>query len=121
MSYFAAPKPGMLVVDGCAGSGGKTLHLANIMHNKGRIIALDPNKKKLEQLIVRIKRNGVRMVTIPNLDYEDILIKYKENADLVLIDVPCSWLGVLRRNPAATWHMNPSYIEEFIKLKHKII
>ena len=121
VSYFAAPNPGMLVIDGCAGAGGKTLHLANLMHNKGRIIALDPNKKKLKQLIVRIKRNGVRMVTIPDLDYEDILIKYKENADLVLIDVPCSGLGVLRRNPAAKWHMNPSYIEELIKLQQQIL
>jgi 16S rRNA (cytosine967-C5)-methyltransferase len=121
VSYFAAPNPGMLVIDGCAGAGGKTLHLANLMHNKGRIIALDPYKKKLEQLIVRIKRNGVRMVTIPDLDYEDILIKYKENADLVLIDVPCSGLGVLRRNPAAKWHMNPSYIEELIKLQQQIL
>ena len=121
VSYFAAPNPGMLVIDGCAGAGGKTLHLANLMHNKGRIIALDPYKKKLEQLIVRIKRNGVRMVTIPDLDYEDILTKYKENADLVLIDVPCSGLGVLRRNPAAKWHMNPSYIEELIKLQQQIL
>ena len=121
VSYFAAPNPGMLVIDGCAGAGGKTLHLANLMHNKGRIIALDPYKKKLEQLIVRIKRNGVRMVTIPDLDYEDIFIKYKENADLVLIDVPCSGLGVLRRNPAAKWHMNPSYIEELIKLQQQIL
>ena len=121
VSYFAAPNPGMLVIDGCAGAGGKTLHLANLMHNKGRIIALDPNKKKLKQLIVRIKRNGVRMVTIPDLDYEDILTKYKENADLVLIDVPCSGLGVLRRNPAAKWHMNPSYIEELIKLQQQIL
>ena len=59
VSYFVSPKPGMIVVDGCAGSGGKTLHLANLMHNKGRIIALDPYIKKLEQLEVRIKRNGL--------------------------------------------------------------
>ena len=121
VSYFAAPKPGMLVVDGCAGSGGKTLHLANLMHNKGRIIALDPNKKKLEQLKARVKRNGVRMVTVHDLDSEDIFRKYKENTDLVLIDVPCSGLGVLRRNPAAKWHMNPSYIEELIKLQQQIL
>jgi 16S rRNA (cytosine967-C5)-methyltransferase len=121
VSYFTAPKPGMIVVDGCAGSGGKTLHLANLMHNKGRIIALDPYIKKLEQLEVRIKRNGVRMVTIHNSDSEDVFRKYKENADLVLIDVPCSGLGVLRRNPAAKWHMNPSYVEELIKLQQQIL
>ena len=121
VSYFAAPKPGMIVVDGCAGSGGKTLHLSNLMHNKGRIIALDPYIKKLEQLEVRIKRNGVRMVTIHNSDSEDVFRKYKENADLVLIDVPCSGLGVLRRNPAAKWHMNPSYVEELIKLQQQIL
>ena len=91
------------------------------MHNKGRIIALDPNKKKLEQLKARIKRNGVRMVTVHDLDSEYIFRKYKENTDLVLLDVPCSGLGVLRRNPAAKWHMNPSYIEELIRLQQLIL
>ena len=82
---------------------------------------LFPNKKKLEQLKARIKRNGVRMVTVHDLDSEDIFRKYKENTDLVLIDVPCSGLGVLRRNPAAKWHMNPSYIEELIRLQQLIL
>ena len=121
VSFFAAPKPGMLVIDACAGAGGKTLHLANIMQNKGRIIALDPYEKKLEQLEIRIKRNGVRMVTIHSSNSEDVFKKHTGNADLVLIDAPCSGLGVLRRNPAAKWHLSPKYILELIQLQKEIL
>ena len=121
VSVFAAPKPGMTVIDACAGAGGKTLHMANIMQNKGSIIALDPNNKKLEQLKIRIKRNGIRMVTIHNSKNEDCIKKYKSNADLVLIDAPCSGLGVLRRNPAAKWNMNPANIQELIHIQQEIL
>ena len=121
MSLFAAPKPGMTVIDACAGAGGKTLHISNIMQNKGSIIALDPNNKKLEQLKIRIKRNGIRMVTIHNSKNEDCIKKYKSNADLVLIDAPCSGLGVLRRNPAAKWNMNPANIQELIHIQQEIL
>jgi 16S rRNA (cytosine967-C5)-methyltransferase len=121
VSVFAAPKPGMTVIDACAGAGGKTLHMANIMQNKGSIIALDPNNKKLEQLKIRIKRNGIRMVTIHNSKNEDCIKKYKSNADLVLIDAPCSGLGVLRRNPAAKWQMNPTNIQKLIYIQQEIL
>jgi len=121
VSLFAAPKPGMTVIDACAGAGGKTLHISNIMQNKGSIIALDPNNKKLEQLKIRIKRNGIRMVTIHNSKNEDCIKKYKSNADLVLIDAPCSGLGVLRRNPAAKWNMNPANIQELIHIQQEIL
>ena len=121
VSVFAAPKPGMTVIDACAGAGGKTLHIANIMQNKGSIIALDPNNKKLEQLKIRIKRNGIRIVTIHNLNNENYEKKYKTNADLVLIDAPCSGLGVLRRNPAAKWQMNPNNIQKLIYIQQEIL
>ena len=121
VSVFAAPKPGMTVIDACAGAGGKTLHMANIMQNKGSIIALDPNNKKLEKLKIRIKRNGIRIVTNHNLNNENYDKKYKSNADLVLIDAPCSGLGVLRRNPAAKWNMNPTNIQELIHIQQEIL
>ena len=121
VSVFAAPKPGMTVIDACAGAGGKTLHMANIMQNKGSIIALDPNNKKLEQLKIRIKRNGIRIVTVHNSNNEDYIKKYKTNADLVLIDAPCSGLGVLRRNPAAKWQMNPNNIQKLIYIQQEIL
>ena len=121
VSLFAAPKPGMTVIDSCAGAGGKTLHMANLMQNKGSIIALDPNNKKLEQLKIRIKRNGIRIVTVHNSNNEDYIKKYKTNADLVLIDAPCSGLGVLRRNPAAKWQMNPTNIQKLIYIQQEIL
>ncbi|MDA8644323.1 RsmB/NOP family class I SAM-dependent RNA methyltransferase [Flavobacteriaceae bacterium] len=121
VALFANPQPGMSVIDACAGAGGKTLHLAAIMQNKGKIIAMDPYEKKLEQLKARVKRNGVRIVLLENSGEDDFLETKKGTADLVLIDAPCSGLGVLRRNPAAKWHMTPKRIEELVVLQQDIL
>jgi 16S rRNA (cytosine967-C5)-methyltransferase len=121
VAHFADPKPGMSVLDACAGGGGKTLHLAALMQNQGTIVAMDPYEKKIEQLEARVQRNGVTIVRVENTDDDAFLKTQKETADLVLIDAPCSGLGVLRRNPAAKWHMTPKRIEELILLQQEIL
>lgn len=118
---FCLPKPGIFVVDACAGAGGKTLHLAALMQNRGRILALDPYQKKLEQLEIRLKRNGVRIAEIVKEHPPVVLSKHKSQADIVLIDAPCSSLGVLRRNPATKWHLSPSRLEELKTIQQEII
>jgi len=82
---------------------------------------MDPYEKKLEQLKARVKRNGVRIVLLENSGEDDFLETKKGTADLVLIDAPCSGLGVLRRNPAAKWHMTPKRIEELVVLQQDIL
>ena len=121
VALFADPKPGMSVLDACAGGGGKTLHLAALMQNQGTIFARDPYEKKLEQLQARVERNGVQIVRLENSEGDELLKTKKEVVDLVLIDAPCSGLGVLRRNPAAKWHITPKRIEELVALQQEIL
>ena len=121
VALLANPTPGMFVIDACAGTGGKTLHLAALMKNKGRIIAIEPSKNKRNELENRLKRSGVEIVSHLSAENKDIFIKYEETADIVLIDAPCSGLGVLKRNPAAKWHMNPERIKKIIELQQQIL
>ncbi len=105
-------EPGMTVVDACAGAGGKSLHLAALMQNKGRLIALDTDERKLAQLKKRAKRAGVSNLDIRHITSSKIIKRLYGKADRVLLDVPCSGLGVLRRNPDAKWKLQPEFVEQ---------
>ena len=109
------PKPGQRVVDACAGAGGKTLHIASLMENKGQIIALDIYQKKLHELKRRARRAKAFNIETRLIDNKKVIKKLKQSADCVLIDAPCSGLGVLRRNPDAKWKLKPEFIED---IKH---
>ena len=115
ISIFSNVKPGMRVIDACAGAGGKSLHLACMMENKGTIIAMDVEEWKLEELKKRAKRNGLHNIDTRVITGK-VVKRLKGTADLVLLDVPCSGLGVLRRNPDAKWKLKPEFIEE-LKVK----
>ena len=118
---FLDVQPGMKVVDACAGAGGKTLHLSALMENKGQIIALDIYESKLKKLKVRAKRNGVHNVTLKALDTTKPIKKLYNKADRLLIDAPCSGLGVLRRNPDAKWKLKPDFIENIKQTQQQIL
>jgi 16S rRNA (cytosine967-C5)-methyltransferase len=109
---FLQVEPGMRVVDACAGAGGKSLHLATLMQNKGRIIALDTEGWKLEELQRRARRNGIFNIETRTIDTTKVVKRLYETADRVLLDVPCSGLGVLRRNPDTKWKLKPDFIDE---------
>jgi 16S rRNA (cytosine967-C5)-methyltransferase len=96
VGHFIGVRPGMRVLDLCAGAGGKTLHLAALMQNQGEIYAYDIARDKLARLSERAKKAGVSIVRF--LD-KTALEAAKATFDLVLIDAPCSSLGTLRRNP----------------------
>ena len=108
-------------MDSCAGGGGKSLHLAALMKNKGKIFALDPDPNKLEQLHKRALRNGVSNIQILTTGNKEFYLRHKGEIDAVLIDAPCSGLGVIRRNPAIKWHMNPKKIIELEELQKDIL
>lgn len=118
---FTGVKSGMRVIDACAGAGGKSLHLAALMGNKGRIISLDIEAKKLDELKKRSKRNGAEIIERRLIDSRKVIKRLKESADLVLLDAPCSGLGVLRRNMDAKWRLQPERIEELKKLQWEIL
>jgi len=124
-SQFIAPflrvSPGMRVIDACAGAGGKTLHLAAIMKNKGRIIAMDVEAFKLEELQKRAKRAGVNNLEIRHIESSKTIKRLENSADRLLLDVPCSGLGVLKRNPDAKWKLSGEFIENVKELQQHIL
>lgn len=118
---FLDVKPGMKVVDACAGAGGKTLHLAALMQNKGQVIAMDIYESKLKKLKVRAKRNGVHNFDMRLIDSTKPIKKLYNKADRVLIDAPCSGLGVLRRNPDAKWKLEAEFLDSIRTTQQEVL
>ena len=114
-------KPGMRVIDACAGAGGKSLHIASIMKNKGKVLALDTEEWKLTELKKRAKRNGIDIIETRTITSSKVIKRLAESADRLLLDVPCSGLGVLRRNPDAKWKLSTQRIDELKSLQQKIL
>jgi 16S rRNA (cytosine967-C5)-methyltransferase len=114
-------KPGMRVIDTCAGAGGKTLHLASLMENKGQIIATDIYESKLKKLKIRTRRAGAFNITTKVIENTKVMKKMKNTADRVLIDAPCSGIGVLKRNPDSKWKLQPEFIENIKKTQAEIL
>ncbi|WP_299527479.1 methyltransferase domain-containing protein [uncultured Lutibacter sp.] len=114
-------KPGMKVIDTCAGAGGKTLHLAALMENKGQLIATDIYESKLKKLKIRARRAGVHNVTAKPIDSSKVMKKMKGTADRVLIDAPCSGIGVLKRNPDSKWKLQPEFVDNIKKTQAEIL
>lgn len=111
IAYFLDVKEGMRVVDACAGAGGKTLHLSALMRNKGQIIALDIFEWKLAELKRRAKRAGAHNIETRLISDNKVIKRLHEKADRLLIDAPCSGLGVLKRNPDSKWKIDADFIE----------
>jgi 16S rRNA (cytosine967-C5)-methyltransferase len=115
-ALLSGMRPGETVVDLCAGGGGKTLALAALMANSGRIVATDTDIRRLAPIHARIGRAGGRNVEVrtPRGDAE-LLDDLAGAADLVLIDAPCTGVGAWRRNPDAKWRVRPGALEQRIK------
>jgi 16S rRNA (cytosine967-C5)-methyltransferase len=124
---FLQVEPGLRVIDACAGSGGKSLHLAALMQNKGRILALDNVDWKLAELRRRAARAGAdnleaRHVGSPDETAAQRTLKRLGGwADRVLIDAPCSGLGVLRRNPDARWKLSEEELHRLRTLQTQLL
>ena len=107
-------KPGETVIDLCAGGGGKTLALAALMRNQGRIFATDNDKRRLAPIFDRLRRSAVTNVEVraPVARHDEPLADLAQLADCVLIDAPCTGTGTWRRNPDAKWRMRPASFED---------
>ncbi|MGI9526628.1 MAG: RsmB/NOP family class I SAM-dependent RNA methyltransferase [Weeksellaceae bacterium] len=106
---FCEVEPGMRVADTCAGAGGKSLHLAALMENKGQIISMDIYQNKLNELKRRAKRDGAHNIQTKMIDSKQ-LKRWKGTFDRVLIDAPCTGVGVLKRNPDAKYKINHEFL-----------
>lgn len=118
---FLQVKPSMRVIDACAGAGGKTLHLASLMQNKGKIIALDTEEWKLKELKKRSKRAGVSIIESKIIESNKTIKRLENSADRLLLDVPCSGLGVLKRNPDAKWKLSATFVEQVRQKQAEIL
>jgi len=110
IAELVAPPPRSLVVDACAGAGGKTLALAAALANRGRVVAADVDARKLAELKRRVRRAGasnVQSVAIQagHVEYPAPLARLEGKVDRVLVDAPCTGIGALRRNPEARWRL----------------
>jgi 16S rRNA (cytosine967-C5)-methyltransferase len=121
VSPFLRIAPGMRVIDACAGAGGKTLHLAALMKNKGRIIAMDTEQWKLDELQKRARRAGVSNMEAKVIESGKTIKRQANTADRLLLDVPCSGMGVLKRNPDAKWKLSLEFINKVRELQQHII
>lgn len=116
-----AVEPGMRVIDACAGAGGKSLHLAALMENKGKILCMDVEDWKLQQTKLRARRDGVSIIEPRVIEGTKTIKRLKESADRLLLDVPCSGLGVLRRNPDTKWKLSQESIDKVCQTQQEIL
>jgi len=114
-------KPGMKVLDGCAGYGGKTTYIAELMRNKGTIIAVDRLANKLNILKNEALKRGISIINCIESPIEDLPLSFIGEADRVLLDVPCSGLGTLSRKPEIKWRVTPSSIGKLISIQKNIL
>lgn len=121
IAAYLQVQPGMRVIDACAGAGGKTLHLASLMQNKGRIIAMDTEDWKLEELKKRARRASAGNIETRVIESSKTIKRLENSADRLLLDVPCSGLGVLKRNPDAKWKLNLDFINRVKELQQHIL
>ena len=121
VSRILDPQPGMRVIDACAGEGSKTLHLAALMKNKGKIIALDTQEWRLKELRKRAKKAGADTIETRLITSSKIYKRMEDTADRLLLDVPCSGFGTLRRNPDIKWKLTSKDLERLIILQQDLL
>lgn len=122
-ALFADARPGMRVVDFCAGAGGKTLALAAGMANRGRLIACDVSARRLERAARRLRRAGVTNAErrILTTERDKWVKRHAGSFDRVFVDAPCLGTGTWRRNPDAKWRMTPDDLAELLTRQQQIL
>lgn len=120
-SFVLAPKEGEMVLDACSAPGGKTTYLAELMHNKGKIIAWDIYEERLKQVNQNAKRLGIDIIQTEVHDATKLKEEYVEKFDKILLDVPCLGLGVIRRKPDIKWNRQEDDIKEISDIQFNIL
>jgi len=122
VSHLLDPSPGEFIIDICSAPGGKTTHLAQLMANKGDILAMDSNKSRLLMVKDNCRRLGVDIVKTQQNNGTILDNNYLKAADKVLLDVPCTGVGVIRRKPDLRWQTYDSKrFEQLSELQGKIL
>ncbi|MBM3346600.1 MAG: RsmB/NOP family class I SAM-dependent RNA methyltransferase, partial [Betaproteobacteria bacterium] len=123
LAWLVEPRRGEMVVDFCAGAGGKTLALGMLMRSTGRLYAFDVSARRLENLKPRLARSGLSNVHPQRIEGErdPRVQRLAGKIDRVLVDSPCSGLGTLRRNPDLKWRQTPASVEELRDRQAKVL
>ncbi len=122
ISVLVGALPGNRVVDACAGGGGKTLHLAALMENRGAILCLDIDEERLKGLNARLSRAGVSIAEVHGTTAQGGRFpSWNESADCVLVDAPCSGSGTFRRNPGAKIIVTEQFVRSLRQVQHDIL
>ncbi|MCD6319307.1 MAG: 16S rRNA (cytosine(967)-C(5))-methyltransferase RsmB [Candidatus Desulfofervidaceae bacterium] len=122
ISHLVAPKPGEFVLDGCAGVGGKTTHLAQLMQNRGQIFAVEPNSQRQKRLSAHLRRLDVHIVQIKPGHLQEVVSDFPHSYfDRILIDAPCSGLGVLRQHVDLKWKRKPVDIANLASIQIELL
>jgi len=121
-SHILGPQPGETVIDACAAPGGKTTHIAELMQNKGKILAFDTDARRLPLILRSCQRLDITIVAALEADSRALHDHLSdEKADRAIVDAPCTGLGVLRRNVEARWRRTPHQLEVFPELQYAIL
>ncbi len=121
VAHVVDPQPDELILDVCSAPGGKTTHMAALMNNRGRIVAGDIYQHKLDRIMDNAARLGISIIEPLLIDAREIWQEFPQQADRVLVDAPCSGLGVLRRKPDSRWRKSKELLEELPKLQLQIL
>ncbi len=121
VSQIMNPKSNSFIIDLCSAPGGKTTHIAQLMNNKGSILAIDKYKKKLDLVERNAKRLGINIIDTKEYDSTNLNNQLIEKADYCLVDAPCSGLGIIRRKPEIKWNKTEKDINNLIDIQYKII
>jgi len=121
ISHILDPQAGETIIDACAAPGGKATHIAELMQNRGRVLAFDINAHRLPMVAESCRRLGITIVETIEADARKLDKYISEKADRVLVDVPCTGLGVLRRRVEARWRRTPDQFETLPELQYAIL
>lgn len=121
IALLLGPQPSERICDACAGGGGKSLHIASLMKNKGKVISMDIHEWKLAELKKRAARNGVDVVETKLIEGSKTIKRLEKSFDRVLLDVPCSGSGVFRRNPDAKWKIKSEDLARLNETQKEIL
>lgn len=122
ISHLVDPMPGEFVLDACAGVGGKTTHLAQLMQNQGQIFAIEPNVQRQKRLSTHLKNLDVHIVQLKPGHLQEVVSEFpSDHFDRILIDAPCSGLGVLRQHVDLKWKRKPADITNLASIQIKLL
>lgn len=121
VAYALDPKPGMSILDACAAPGGKTTHLAERMGNKGCILACDIHPHKLRLIEENVNRLGTSIIKTKLADVRKLSVDVDMQFDAILLDAPCTGLGVIRRKPDIKWTKDPRDIDALVEVQRELL